>query len=89
MKVNRPILFSIVLIATFIFSVCRHYNFYNRTLSTSKTSTKILPLNNDVNPKTTSYGSIFNNEVQNNICQIATADTFKLNKIIMSSQLIG
>jgi outer membrane protein OmpA-like peptidoglycan-associated protein/tetratricopeptide (TPR) repeat protein len=80
MKKNRPILFPIVLIATLIFSGCRHYNFYNRKLSNSKTTTKILPLNNDANPKTTSYGSIFNNDVQNNMCQIAAVDTFKLNK---------
>jgi tetratricopeptide (TPR) repeat protein len=63
-----------------MFSGCRHYNFNKQKLSTDKTTTKILPLKNDRNSKTTSYGYIFNNEVQNNICQIAIADTFKLNK---------
>jgi len=80
MQANRSFLFSIVLIAIFIFSGCRHYYFRNQKLSTSKTTTKILPLKNEKNSKTSSYGYIFDHEVQNNICQIAIADTFKLNK---------
>jgi outer membrane protein OmpA-like peptidoglycan-associated protein/tetratricopeptide (TPR) repeat protein len=77
---NRSIIFPIALIIVFIFSGCRSYYFRNLKLSTAKTSAKILPLKNDRNSKTTSYGYIFDNEVQNNICQIAVADTFKLNK---------
>ncbi len=80
MQVNRSVFFTITLIAGFIFTGCRNYNLYRRKLPDNKTATKILPLKNEKNSTTSGYGYIFNHEVQNNICQIATADTFKLNK---------
>ncbi|MBA3682712.1 MAG: PD40 domain-containing protein [Bacteroidetes bacterium] len=80
MSLNRTIPLTIVLIVTLIFSGCRNYNIYKLKLSPAKTTTKILPLKNDKNSKTSGYGYIFNHEVQNNICQIASTDTFKLNK---------
>jgi len=73
----------IILLAIVLLSSCKTYTFLDIKYSNAKTSKKINPLTAKSNTNSYSeigYLLIYNNEIRNNICQIAPADTIRLDK---------
>ncbi|MGZ3921051.1 MAG: hypothetical protein ACXVC7_12190, partial [Bacteroidia bacterium] len=78
---NRKLFLAAALIGAVIFTGCRSYSSYRAKLSSNKTVNKIKPLRPEGDGG--NYKRIFDNEITNNISQIAPADTFKLDRNAM------